>query len=105
MEVSDGLVPLSSALRMLRHEIETAMQAAAGHELQFRLGPVELEFHVALTDAGGGEAGIRFWLVTLGAKASREREQVQTVRLTLTPHVAGRPGEDVDVGSHDVLGK
>jgi hypothetical protein len=41
--------------------------------------------------------GIRFWVLTLGAKGSRSREQMQTVKLTLTPHLSGQPHDDVNV--------
>jgi hypothetical protein len=92
-------------LNRLRSELEEAMRTAAGRELQFRLGPVELEFQLGVTSEGAGEAGIRFWVITLGAKGSRAREQVQTVRLTLNPHLPGQPGKDVNVGVQGQLGE
>jgi len=101
----EGAVRLSSTLRMLRAELSQAIQAASGEELQFRLGPVELELQAAVTNEGGGEAGIKFWVIALGAKGSRSREQMQTVKLTLTPHLASKPDEDVNVGARGQLGE
>jgi Trypsin-co-occurring domain 2 len=102
--VTDGLVPLSVAVSRLREEVWAAVSAAAGEELVFTLGPIELEFQVALTDEGGGEAGVRFWVVSFGAKASRSRGETQTVRFTLTPHLAGAPDADVKVSARGQLG-
>jgi Trypsin-co-occurring domain 2 len=102
--VSDGLVPLSVAVSRLREEVWAAVSAAAGEELVFTLGPIEVEFQVAVTDARGGEVGVRFWVVSLGAKALRSREQTQSVRFTLTPHLAGAPDADVKVSARGQLG-
>ena len=103
MDGESGGVALSSTVRMLRAEIERAMETAAGEELQFRLGPIELEFHVGVTNEGGGEAGIRFWVLTLGGEVSHSREETQTVRLTLTPHRRGDPDGGVDIADEERL--
>jgi hypothetical protein len=97
-------VPLSAMVRMLRSELATAVDAAEGEDLQFRLGPIELEFQVGVTNEGGGEAGIRFWVVSLGAKGARAREQTHRIKLILTPHRASDPGADVDVSTTGRLG-
>jgi len=80
------------------------MTAAEGEVLQFRLGPVELEFRLGVTNEGGGEAGIKFWVVTLGATGSHSKDQTHIVKLTLTPHRAGDPAGDVDVATMGQLG-
>ncbi len=103
MDDGFGGVALSSAVRVLRAEVERAMETGVGEELQFRLGPIELEFHVGVTNEGGGEAGIRFWVLTLGGEASHSREQTQTVKLTLTPHRRGDPDGGVDIADEDRL--
>jgi hypothetical protein len=89
---------LASAIRALRAELEEAMRAGEGEQLRFALGAVELELQVSAGSERGGEAGIKFWLVSLGAKGGRSSEATHTVRLSLTPVRAGAHGElDRDV--------
>jgi hypothetical protein len=59
--------------------------AGEGEELRFALGPVELELQVEAASEGGGEAGIKFWLVSATAKGGRSSRSTHTVRLSLTP--------------------
>jgi hypothetical protein len=44
---------------------------------------VQLEFHVGVTKAGKGAAGVKFWVVDLGGSVSYAREEIQTVTVTL----------------------
>lgn len=73
---------LAETMEALRAELA---EAAAGREsgLQFPIEGVELEFHVGVTRSGEGNAGVRFWVVELGAAGSYAREDLQTVRITL----------------------
>jgi hypothetical protein len=54
-------------------------------EVRFALGPVELELQVEVSKEAGGEAGIAFWLVTIGGKGSRTSTTTHTVKLSLSP--------------------
>jgi hypothetical protein len=91
-------IPLASAIRALRAELQAAVRAGGGEDLRFALGPVELELQVQAGSEGGGEAGIKFWLLSAGAKASRSSSATHTVRLSLTPvRVDANGGEDLDV--------
>ena len=91
-------IPLSEAIRALRRELVEAVREGEAEELRFALGPVELELKLEVSKEAGGEAGIAFWLVTVGAKGSRTQATTHTVRLTLTP--IGPSGEkDVVVRS------
>jgi hypothetical protein len=42
--------------------------AGQGQPILFRTGPVELEFEVAVTRSGGGQAGVLLWVLTVGGK-------------------------------------
>jgi hypothetical protein len=90
-------LPLASAIRSLRAEIVTAVRAGAGEEIQFALGPVELELQIEATLEAGVEGGFKFWLASAGASTSRTSGRTHTVRLTLTPVRAGAAGERSDV--------
>lgn len=92
-------IPLASAIRVLRAELQEAVRSGAGEELRFALGPVELELQIEAASEGGGEAGIKFWLLSAGAKGSRSSQSSHTLRLTLTPVRAGTDGGE----HHDVL--
>jgi hypothetical protein len=80
-----GTVPLADLIQALREELQTAINQAEGQPLQFALGPVELELNVEVTHEVGGEGGIKFWVFTAGASASRTASTTQHFRLTLQP--------------------
>jgi hypothetical protein len=58
--------------------------------LQFRLKPIELELNVAVTQQADGNAGVKFWVIELGAKGEYENATTHTLKLTLEP--VGRDG-------------
>ena len=101
----DVTIPLSDAIRALRRELVEAVKEGNDQEVKFALGPVELELQVELSSTGGGEAGIKFWVISLGGKGERTSGRTQTVRLSLTP-VLGTDGDSdrpLVVGSEQVL--
>ena len=66
----DGEFPsLADTIAAVRRELSSAQAAGQGQPVQFRTGPVELEFEVAVTRTGGGQAGVQIWVLTLGGKA------------------------------------
>jgi hypothetical protein len=86
-------IPLAEAVRALRRELVEAVRQAEGEEIKFALGPVELELQVEVSNETGGAAGIAFWLVTIGGKASRTAATTHTIRLNLSPVSATGPIE------------
>jgi hypothetical protein len=50
-----------------------------------RAGDIELELQLEVTQEGRGDAGVRFWLVSLGGSASAARGTTHTVHLKLLP--------------------
>ena len=78
-------IPLADAVRALRRELEVAVRQAEDEEIKFALGPVDLELQVEVSNGIEGEAGISFWLVSLGGRASRTAATTHTVRLHLSP--------------------
>jgi hypothetical protein len=75
-----------------------AVRQGGDEDVRFALGDVELELQVQVSREAGGEAGIAFWLVTIGGKASRTSGTTHTIRLTLSPVSA--TGESLVVRSH-----
>ena len=90
-------IPLAEAIRALRRELVEAVREGEDEELRFALGDIDLELQVEVSKEAGGEAGIAFWLVTIGGKASRTSGTTHTIRLSLSPVSA--TGEDLIVRS------
>jgi Trypsin-co-occurring domain 2 len=97
----EARVPLARVVQGLRSELVEAVRAGEGEEIQFALGPVELEFEVVVEVTAGASGGVRFWVLSFGASGDRSSTDTQTVRLTLTPtrRRAGSASEDVLVSS------
>ena len=74
---------------MLRKELSAARGQAKGADIAFTVGPIELDLEIGVTKEGEADAGIRFWVISLGAKGSYEKAQIQHLKLTLTPHHPG----------------
>jgi Trypsin-co-occurring domain 2 len=90
-------VPLAATIRALRRELMEAVGDGKDEELRFALGPLDLELQVEVSSSGGGEAGIKFWVLSLGGKGERSSGATQTLRLRLTPVLSSAEG-DVLVG-------
>ena len=54
---------------------------------------MELEFEVAVTRTGGGQAGVQLWVLTLGGKGELGHATTQRIKVTLQP-VNPETGED-----------
>jgi hypothetical protein len=78
-------VPLVEAVRALRREIVEASRVANDEEVQFKLGPIELEFALELSREAGVEGGLKFWVVSFGGQAKRGSATTHTVKMVLTP--------------------
>jgi hypothetical protein len=103
--VTDGAqIPLSSAIRALRRELVDAVREGKDQEVKFALGAIELELQVQVESTGGGEAGIKFWVLSLGGKGERMSGRTQTVRISLTPVLGSEADSDrpLVVGSEQV---
>lgn len=97
MPQETSAIPLAKAIGDLRAELLKALQEGAGQELQFRLKPIELELKLAITSEGGANAGVKFWVVDLGAKGTHQNAATHTLKLTLEP--VGPDGGPVKISS------
>ncbi len=100
----DVLIPLSGAIRALRRELVESVREGKDQEVKFALGAIELELQVQVESTGGGEAGIKFWVVSLGGKGERTSGRTQTLRISLTPVLGSDADSDrpLVVGSEQV---
>ena len=100
----DAQIPLSGVIRALRRELVEAVREGKEQEVKFALGSIELELQVQVESTGGGDAGIRFWVISFGGKAERTSGRTQTVRISLTPVLGSEADSDraLVVGSEQV---
>lgn len=100
MNDDDAGVRLSQAIALVRSELNLAMDEGASSSLAFVPGPVELEFEVVFDETAGGDAGIRVWVVSLGAKGEVSRGRTQRLKVTLQPvdRTTGAPPQISDLG-------
>jgi len=74
------------------------MSAGQDESLRFELGPVKMEFLLEVHRAGGGEVGVRFGVISVGAKGGVSSGSTHRVTLALTPRgSSGRPPTIRDV--------
>ena len=96
--MAEEWVGLADAIRALRRELTTAMTAGQGEAIRFELGPVEMEFLLEVRKESEGEAGVRFWVVSLGGKGGLSSGSTHRVTLSLEPKgPSGRRPEIADV--------
>jgi hypothetical protein len=99
MRMSDEPIGLAEAIRRVRTELADARSEGEGADLRFRLGEVQLQFEVQLTREGAGEAGIKLWVVSVGAKGRVTSGQTHTVTVSMVPQArVGADWQDVMVG-------
>jgi hypothetical protein len=79
------MIELAEVIRELRSEVNRARVGARDDELQFELGPIDLEVTVAVEQEGGAGAKIRFWVVEIGGDARIATNNTQRIKLVLRP--------------------
>lgn len=80
-------IGLKETIAALRAELIDAMTAGANESIHFPAGPIQLEFHIGVTKDASAKAGVRFWVVELGAEGSYTQESIQKVVVTLEPPI------------------
>jgi hypothetical protein len=89
-------IELSDMLVSLRKELLAAQAKAEKENLKFKIDSIDVEVQVTVSIEAKveGKASWKFWVfggVEGKAEADRARENVQTVRLKLTPEQDGKP--------------
>jgi len=82
---SDGWVGLSDAVRSLRSELTAAMAEGEGERLRFELDAVEMEFLLEVRSEGGVNAGVKFYVITVGATHGVSSGSTHRLKLSFTP--------------------
>jgi hypothetical protein len=99
------MVGLADVIRSLRAELSAAVEEGRGQGLRFRVGPVELEFELAVTKEGSGGGGVRFWVISAESKLIRSTATTHRIKFSLAPIVSGPEGEIEAVVTDEVAGR
>jgi hypothetical protein len=90
-------IELAAAIGQVREQLALAIEQGKDSPIAFRAGPVEMEFEVSFSATVGGDAGVRVWVVSAGAKGEQVRGTTHRLTLSLTP--VTRAGGDRLIGS------
>ena len=96
---------LADAVTLLRDQVVEAQRrladpAGPGHRgTLFTLGEITLELGLELTGTKGVDGGLRWSVLSLGAKKENSRRTTHTLSVKLQPHTPG--GGPVDVSDED----
>jgi hypothetical protein len=83
--VTIGDVELADAIETVRRELEEAMKRGSAASMAFEAGSVEMEFEVAFTAATEIKAGVRVWVVNVGAGGDLTRSSTNRLKIVLQP--------------------
>ncbi|MFF5090444.1 trypco2 family protein [Streptomyces niveus] len=78
---------LAETIRALRTELTDAMESGHDEALRFELGAVTLEVTLAITNEVSGDGGVRFGVVSFGAKGKIGDDVTHRLSLSLSPVV------------------
>ncbi|MYX04230.1 MULTISPECIES: trypco2 family protein [unclassified Streptomyces] len=84
---------LAETIRALRAELTAAMESGSNESLRFELGEVSLDVTLAITKEASGDAGVRFGVVSFGAKGKLGDDVTHHLSLSLSPVVVDHDGE------------
>jgi hypothetical protein len=96
--MADEELGLAEAIEAVRSELRRAQDAGRESDVRFAVGNVEVEFAVAVTKTGGGEASVTvLGLLSLAGKGSLSRDESHRVKISLSP--IGSGGQAFEVAS------
>ncbi|MFI5803819.1 trypco2 family protein [Streptomyces sp. NPDC051561] len=93
----DG-IELADAVESVRNQLLAASARAAGKDITFTVGDIQMEFTVELRKEVKGGLKVKAWVVEAGADAARSTGRTHKVSLTLKPKVRAT-GAAPDVGN------
>jgi Trypsin-co-occurring domain 2 len=82
-------IELADAVASVRDELMAATARGVGSDVEFVVGPIELEFAVEVRRDAKAKGGFKAWLVSADVEGGVARGQTHKVKLTLTPKKPG----------------
>ena len=96
MSGEDPGLGLAAAIKLVRSELQQAMEDGRSSPLAFTAGPVQLEFEVVFAKGKAGGGGIQAWVVSVDFKGNKSTATTHRMTISLTP-TDRATGEDVKV--------
>lgn len=101
-------IELADAVASVREELLAAAARAVSGDVEFAVGPIELEFAVELKVDAKAKAGFKAWVLSADVETGVVRGRTHRVKITLNPRkpgggdllVAGKSEADGDVTGH-----
>jgi hypothetical protein len=78
-------VPIATAIRELRAQLEAAQMEGTGKALRFLAKSVEVELSIVYKSGTEGGGGFKAWFLDLSAKATSGQESTHKLKLVLEP--------------------
>lgn len=101
---SETAVDLADTIKALRTQLTKAMEEGRGADLLFELSAINVEFEVTVTKDAGADGGVRFGVISFGAKGGTANTDKQRITLTMQPVVVNADGERQPARVRDVIG-
>lgn len=76
-------IELATLLSSLRSEIDRARLDSVGKDVRFRVDSIDLELQVAVEKSAEADAGVRFWVVSMGAKGAAKSTETHVIKMKL----------------------
>ncbi|MDQ2582928.1 trypco2 family protein [Saccharothrix yanglingensis] len=92
-------IELAKAVAALRDELLEAVVYGRGQDVNFVVGPIELEFGVELKADAKAKGGFKAWVVAAEVEAGVGRVATHRVRVSLTPK--DKSGKDLLVSGSE----
>lgn len=90
--MKEASTDLAEAVEAVRAELMRAKELGAGSPMEFEVGPVEMQFTVALTREGKTNAGVKVWVIHGDTSGTLTGQRTHQVKITLHPkRPDGRP--------------
>jgi hypothetical protein len=107
--LNESWTGLAEAVNAVREELIRARNLGAGSPMPFEVGPIEMEFEVALTRQGTGDAAVKVWVFEAKVGASLADQRTHRLKVVLNPQhrdggpakIGRRPHEHPDPAADD----
>ena len=76
-------IELATLLASLRSEIDRARLDSVGKDVRFRVDSIDLELQVAVEKTAEVDAGVRFWVVSIGGKGGAKSSETHVIKMKL----------------------
>src|SRR4051812_10695662 len=74
---------LAETVERLRAELAKAATAGADKDIQFPVGSIQLELHVAVKKETKADAKVKVWVVEAGGSAGLSKEETHKITISL----------------------